>query len=352
MKPWTVSSAGSGKPNEAQATPTRPTDPTTPAQPHHDSTPHHLRRTHPLALILMLTTAVSTSILALTCGLSILVGLTIGLFGGGGAILMVPIFTYLTGLPTSQAVPSSLFIVGLTSFFSVALHARRAPDPATLGSSDATAATGTNSDTPDTTSTENPSSQTPDPRRSGTVRWDVGGVFGILAMIGAFLGGQISPLLGAKTVMVVFAVVMLSSGIGMVRGRRETTPTTGDGPTPWGKILVVALAIGVLSGVVGAGGGFLVVPALALLLGLPMPVAIGTSLLVVGMQSASGFVSHLFTTSLDWPLLGIVATFAMLGTIVGTSIGRRVKASTLQRGFGVFVLVMAVVVILEEFVLA
>lgn len=269
----------------------------------------------------MLTTAVSTSILALTCGLSILVGLTIGLFGGGGAILMVPIFTYLTGLPTSQAVPSSLFIVGLTSFFSVALHARRAPDPATLGSSDATAATGTNSDTPDTTNTpntENPSTQTPDPRRSGTVRWDVGGVFGILAMIGAFLGGQISPLLGAKTVMMVFAVVMLASGIGMVRGRRETTPTTGDGPTPWGKILVVALAIGVLSGVVGAGGGFLVVPALALLLGLPMPVAIGTSLLVVGMQSASGFVSHLFTTSLDWPLLGIVATFAMLGTIVGT----------------------------------
>lgn len=273
--------------------------------------------------------------------LAILVGITIGLFGGGGAILMVPILSYIAGWPTQDSITGSLFIVGITSLFSTFLHARPTKEQRERG------------------------------HKKGNVRWGTGVVFGGLAMLGAFAGGQLTALLPGIVVMTIFAIVMIASGIGMVRGRKPSAPAAPratDGkatPSSVGtaatlpltraqkvKIVLAALGIGVISGLVGAGGGFLVVPALALLVGFTMPAAVGTSLLVVSMQSASGFLSHILHVDVDWQALGSLTGLAMAGTILGTLLGSHIPAAKLKRAFGVFVLLMAAVVLAQEYLLA
>ena len=269
--------------------------------------------------------------------LAILVGITIGLFGGGGAILMVPILSYIAGWPTQDSITGSLFIVGLTSLFSTFLHARPTKEQRERG------------------------------HKKGNVRWGTGVVFGGLAMLGAFAGGQLTALLPGIVVMTIFAIVMIASGIGMVRGRKPSPPaapsrTKGKStPSSAGtaatlplsqaqkvKIVLAALGIGVISGLVGAGGGFLVVPALALLVGFTMPAAVGTS----AMQSASGFFSHMLHVDVDWQALGSLTGLAMAGTILGTLLGSHIPAAKLKRAFGVFVLLMAAVVLAQEYLLA
>lgn len=256
---------------------------------------------------------------AITYLLSVAVGITIGVFGGGGAILMVPILSYVTGLDTESAVTASLFIVGATSLFSTFLHARPV-----------------------------------DSAKQSNVRWGLGAIFGVVAMAGAFIGGQLTPLVPSVVVMTIFAVMMIGSGIGMIcdcRGYGARGAFNEVSPV-WrcGRILITALAIGVLSGLVGAGGGFLIVPALTLLIGFSAPVAVGTSLLVVAMQSASGFASHLLSTPVEWFLILILTCLAMAGTIIGSAIAKKLPAESLKRAFGVFVLVMAAVVLFEEYV--
>lgn len=316
--------------------------------------------------------------------LAVLVGITIGLFGGGGAILMVPILTYVAGWETEHAVTGSLFVVGVTSLFSTFLHARPTKEQRQAMRKAARIED----------SGGGVLRRIVEPK--GNVRWGAGLVFGLLAMVGAFFGGQLTPLLPPVVVMTIFAAVMVGSGIGMVRKKkpaaepaptpeaataehaatehagadaghadadadkadeedaavdREASPTGGLTGNQKVKIVAAALAIGVISGLVGAGGGFLVVPALALLVGFSMPAAVGTSLLVVAMQSASGFVSHILTVDVDWATLGSLTGLAMLGTIGGTLLGTKIPAANLKRAFGVFVLFMAAFVLAQEYLL-
>lgn len=245
--------------------------------------------------------------LVVTLLLSVLVGVSLGLLGGGGSILTVPILAYVAGLDAKEAIAASLFVVGATSAVSVVSHAR-----------------------------------------NGRVRWRTGLTFGAAGMVGAFLGGLLGGYVPGTVLMIAFALMMLATAVAMIRGRRgpAVAPRTGDLPVL--KVVLEGLVVGLATGIVGAGGGFLVVPALVLLGGLPMSVAVGTSLLVIAMKSFAGLAGYLTSVQLDWPLVLGVTTAAVVGSFVGARLAGIVPEQVLRRGFGVFVLVMALVVIRQE----
>lgn len=247
-------------------------------------------------------------ILALTLLLAVLIGVSLGLLGGGGSILTVPILTYVTGLPPKEAIASSLLVVGVTSAVSVISHAR-----------------------------------------AGRVRWRTGLIFGAAGMAGAFGGGVLAGFISGAVLMVAFAVVMLAAAVAMIRGRKDSGADQARASTlAVPKIIVLGLVVGAVSGLVGAGGGFLIVPALALLGGLPTSIAVGTSLVVIAMNSFAGLAGHLTSVSLDWALVGAVTVAAILGSLAGSRLVGRIPERALRRGFGVFVLAMGVVVLVQE----
>ena len=245
--------------------------------------------------------------LILTLLLSILIGLSLGLLGGGGSILTVPILTYVAGLDPKEAIAASLFVVGVTSAVSAINHARN--------------------------------------RR---VKWRTGVIFGAAGMAGAFGGGLLGGYIPSVVLMVAFALMMIATSIAMIRGRKGSAGEVKDCDLPLGRVILDGLVVGVITGLVGAGGGFLVVPALALLGGLSMPVAVGTSLVVITMKSFAGLAGYLTSVELDWALVGAVTVAAILGSLLGSRLAGRIPEALLRKGFGVFVLVMGVFVLIQE----
>lgn len=244
--------------------------------------------------------------LVLVLSLSLLIGISLGLLGGGGSILTLPILTYVAGVETKSAIASSLFVVAVTSGFGVISHAR-----------------------------------------AGRVQWRTGILFGLAGMAGAYLGGRLAKLIPGGVLMVLFAAMMVATAIAMLRGRKSGGPPR-VGELPIGKVLLEGVIVGVVTGIVGAGGGFLVVPALVLLGGLGIEAAVGTSLVVISMQSFAGFAGHLGHVDVDWPLTLMVTGAAVIGSFVGGALTGKVPPATLRRGFGVFVLLMAALVLAKE----
>lgn len=238
--------------------------------------------------------------------LAIAIGLSLGLLGGGGSILTVPLLTYVAGMDPKEAIAASLFVVGATSVLSTLTHARM-----------------------------------------GNVQWRTGLIFGAASMAGAFLGGLAGGYIPGVILMLAFAVMMIATAIAMLRGRKKRD-TVEQTKLPLGKILIEGLVVGLVTGLVGAGGGFLVVPALALLGGLSMPVAVGTSLLVISMKSFAGLAGYLTTVSLNWPLVLGVTGMALIGALIGARLTKVVPEQALRKGFGVFVLVMGIFVLSQE----
>ncbi|MEW1990167.1 sulfite exporter TauE/SafE family protein [Brevibacterium casei] len=251
-----------------------------------------------------------TLTLLLTLLLSVLIGLSLGLLGGGGSILTVPILTYVAGLEAKEAIAASLFVVGVTSAFSAISHAR-----------------------------------------NQRVRWRTGLIFGGASMAGAFVGGLLGGHIPGTVLMIGFAVMMVATSVAMIRGRRnskDSSDSAHDRKMPVFKVLAEGIVVGLVTGLVGAGGGFLVVPALALLGGLPMPVAVGTSLVVIAMKSFAGLAGYLTTVSLDWVLIGSITLAAIAGSVLGARLAGRIPEAALRKGFGIFVLVMGVFVLVQE----
>ena len=251
-----------------------------------------------------------TLTLLLTLLLSVLIGLSLGLLGGGGSILTVPILTYVAGLEAKEAIAASLFVVGVTSAFSAISHAR-----------------------------------------NQRVRWRTGLIFGGASMAGAFVGGLLGGHIPGTVLMIGFAVMMVATSVAMIRGRRnskDSSDSAHDRKMPVFKVLAEGIVVGLVTGVVGAGGGFLVVPALALLGGLPMPVAVGTSLVVIAMKSFAGLAGYLTTVSLDWVLVGSITLAAIAGSVLGARLAGRIPEAALRTGFGIFVLVMGLFVLVQE----
>ena len=177
---------------------------------------------------------------------TLIMGLVLGMLGGGGSILTVPILTYLAGMEPGAAVASSLVVVGATSVVGVVMHAR-----------------------------------------SQAVQWTTGSVFGAVAMVGAYGGGRLAALFPGWLLLVLFASMMVATAVMMLRARREDSPRVTRDVSVW-MIVAEGLVVGAATGLVGAGGGFLVVPALVVLGGLSMRDAIGTSLLVIALKSTAG----------------------------------------------------------------
>ena len=241
----------------------------------------------------------------LTVTLAFAVGVSLGLLGGGGSILAVPLLVYVGGLSPHEATAGSLFVVGVTSGVGLVNHAR-----------------------------------------AGRVRWRTGLVFGVAGMAGAYAGGLLSGLVPGQVLLGAFAVMMLAAAGGMLRGRR------GDGGGREELRLAPSIALGALvgtiTGFVGAGGGFVIVPTLVLVAGLPMPAAVGTSLLVITLQSAAGLAGHLSGTALPWPLVLAVTASAVLGSLAGSRLTGRIPADRLRTAFGVLVIVIGTLVLVEQ----
>ncbi|MCP9948993.1 sulfite exporter TauE/SafE family protein [Actinomadura madurae] len=243
--------------------------------------------------------------LALTLLASLAVGVSLGLLGGGGSILTVPILVYVAGVEAKQAIAMSLFVVGVTSLAGVLPHAR-----------------------------------------AGRVRWRTGLLFGGAGMAGAYAGGRLAAYIPGGVLLAAFAVMMAVTAVAMLRSR--PAPAGGHTERPPFRILAEGVTVGLVTGLVGAGGGFLVVPALVLLGGLSMPVAVGTSLLVIAMKSFAGLAGYLSSVQLDWPLTLAVTGAAVLGGFAGSRLAGRIDPDRLRQAFGWFVLVMAVFVVTQE----
>lgn len=244
--------------------------------------------------------------IALTVALAVLVGVTPGLLGGGGSILTVPLLAYVAGMDAKQAIATSLLVVGVTSAVGAISHAR-----------------------------------------AGRVQWRTGLVFGGAGMVGAYAGGLLARFIPGTALLLGFAVIVIATAIAMLRGRKAVG-THGPSSLPVIKIVLEGLVVGFVTGLVGAGGGFLVVPALALLGGLPMPVAVGTSLVVIALKSFAALGGYLASVQIDWAVAGAVTAAALIGALIGARLTAMVDPDALRKAFGWFVLAMSSVILGQE----
>lgn len=252
---------------------------------------------------------------------AVLMGLSLGLLGGGGSILTVPILVYLFGQDPVTATGLSLFIVGTTSAAGIFSH-----------------------------------------HKQGNIEWQTAAVFGAASIISVFITRRWlvpalpDPLLHVGSVEVskgtailgLFAIVMLLSAWSMIRGKKTLAPEP-DGQRHLPSLLLIGLLVGLLTGVLGAGGGFLIVPSLVLLAGMDMKRAIGTSLLLITINSYIGFLGDRHVHLADYatillPFLGL----AVVGIVLGSQLSKRMGNAKLRPAFGWFVLAMGTYIIIRE----
>ena len=253
---------------------------------------------------------------ALGFGLALLIGLALGLLGGGGSILTIPVLHHIMGYSVRQAVPMSLVVVGITSAVGAAAHWRE---------------------------------------RNVQFRTAFG--FGVPAIVGAVLGADLGPRVDDDIRLTVFAVVMLAAAMVMLRGltvRPLDRPTPPDAPAPPPErptipfVTLIGGFMGLLTGFVGVGGGFLYVPVLTGLAGLPIKQAVGTSLVLILLSCAAGMARYLGNPALgglDWAPIGLFTGIALVGAALGSRLVRYVSQSHLRRGFAAFLLVLGAVVL-------
>lgn len=249
--------------------------------------------------------------------LALAIGLALGALGGGGSILAVPALVHVLGQDPVTATTSSLIIVGITSLLSLQDH-----------------------------------------HRGGRVRFGQGLTFGLLGTVGSVAGSAASRLVPPELLMTVFAALMVVVGTLMLRRspRGSVAGAEGDPDEPiltlhpltcacprLLKLLTAATLVGLLTGFLGVGGGFVLVPVLVLVLGFTMPVAVGTSLLVIAVNSATAFAARAQqgVGDLDWPLVLGFAGVAVVGSLIGSRIADRLPARALSQAFAVLVLVIA-----------
>lgn len=247
--------------------------------------------------------------------LAALIGIALGLLGGGGAILAVPIFNYLLGFGAKEAIASSLAVVGVTSLSGVTSH-----------------------------------------WREGNVKLRIALAFGLPAAAGAFLGAKVlAGFLSGTAQLALFAVMMLVSAFFMLRdnnnsGKDEDKESESDSGTRKMFVLLVAVGagVGILTGLVGVGGGFLIVPALVLLGNVEMKQAVGTSLLVIAANSFSGFLGYLGTVEFQWGLLALFTALAVVGSFAGGYFTRFVPQKALRKSFAAFLILMGMFMLYEN----
>lgn len=242
--------------------------------------------------------------------LSALIGLFLGLVGGGGSIVTVPILVYALGVEPHDAVGMSLTVVGGTSLVAAGLHHRR-----------------------------------------GALRLRTGLTFGVSGILGAFAGSPLTQFLSPAALLMTFAFLMLLIGVLMLRRKPDTDREATEMSSHFSlwKALLAGFGVGVLTGFLGVGGGFLIVPALVMFGGLSMKDAIGTSLFVIFLNCVAGFVGHASQNGLDWGLTALVTIVAVTGTVFGTLLSHSFDAKKLQKGFAICVLAVAVFLMAKNY---
>jgi uncharacterized membrane protein YfcA len=239
---------------------------------------------------------------------ALLIGLSLGLLGSGGSILTVPVLVYLLGEHPKQAIAESLLIVGGIALLGAIPYALR-----------------------------------------GLVDWRNVLFFGLPGMAGTYLGAWLSQFVSGQVQLLTFALVMILAAYFMAR----PTPLRPTQKRQAWKIVLEGTAVGALTGFVGVGGGFLIVPALVLLGGLPIHLAVGTSLLIIALKSFAGFYKYLHLL----PALGLSVNFAnaglfvlvgALGSLLGGRVAVRLPHEALKRGFALFLVVMGVYIVAQN----
>jgi len=258
------------------------------------------------------------------CGLiaSLLIGLSLGLIGGGGSILTVPILVYLFHIEPVLATAYSLFIVGATSIIG-----------------------------------------TIPKYKAGQVKINTALLFGIPSILSVFLtrtfilpqipfilfSGSSFSITKNIFLMMLFASLMIAASYSMIKSSK-TIQASPSSATQLNYPLIITLGAmeGFLTGLVGAGGGFLIIPALVLFTQLPMKEAIGTSLLIIAAKSLIGFLGDLSHSEMDWSLLGLLSGIAILGILIGNRLSRKIDGQKLKKGFAWFVLTVGVYILIRE----
>jgi len=253
----------------------------------------------------------------LGAGLALLIGITLGLLGGGGSILTVPAFVYAIGLEPKRAIAMSLPVVGGAAAVGAFQHWRR-----------------------------------------GGIALRTALPFGAAAMTGAFLGARLAGHLDGRTQLGLLGVTMLAAATSMLRsaGRpaadtpvnpRPTAPAAQPMRGPW-SLPLIGVGVGALTGLVGAGGGFLIVPALVILGGLPMREAVGTSLLVISMNTTAAFAGYRGTIAMDWGLVLPFGGLTAVGILVGAQLITRVPARALKIAFAVLLVLIGALILWQN----
>ena len=248
--------------------------------------------------------------------LALLIGLSLGLIGGGGSILAVPILVYVLSLNAKEAIAMSLAIVGIVSLIGVIPH-----------------------------------------WKLGNVNLRTAIAFTPPAMLGAFIGARLAalPWITDTIQLVCFAIIMLIASYFMIRKPKDSnsellTPNSElkQSEYPWLAITLEGLGVGIVTGFVGVGGGFAIIPALVLLGKIPMKEAIGTSLLIITFKSATGFIGYLNQVAIDWNLMLTFTTVAVLGVIWGAYFSGKIQGAKLQQAFGYFLIAVAILILIKR----
>lgn len=261
-------------------------------------------------------------------GAFIIVGLTLGLIGGGGSILTVPILVYLLGLPADISTSYSLFLVGASALFGVYNYAKL-----------------------------------------GQIAYRTGVIFAVPSFIGVFLTRRfVMPAVPEivslgfvdftkdQLILGAFGILMLFASVSMIRGRKEKSPPSHEKPSsekPKISPLIISaegLIVGAVTGFVGAGGGFLIIPALVFFAKLDIKRAVGTSLMIIAAKSLIGFTGDLGVLSIDWTLLGVLTALSAVGIILGIQLNQKIDGAKLKKVFGYFVLAMGIFIISKQIV--
>jgi len=252
---------------------------------------------------------------------ALLIGLILGLIGGGGSILTVPVLVYLIGINPVLATAYSLFVVGSASLVGAIRNMQK-----------------------------------------GLVDFRTAIVFAIPAFIAVYVSRkylipaipeeitQFGEFLLTKNIaiMIFFAVIMLLASISMIRNNRKESDEEQEIKYNYPLIILEGLLVGVVTGIVGAGGGFLIIPALVLLARLPMKKAVATSLLIIAIKSLIGFLGDVQNLEIDWLFLGSFTFLSIVGIFVGIYLNQFIDGKKLKKGFGWFVLLMGVYIIIKE----
>lgn len=242
---------------------------------------------------------------------ALMIGLSLGLLGSGGSILTVPVLVYFIGEPGKLAIAESLGIVALISMVGAI--------PYTL---------------------------------KRQVDWRSVLYFGVPGMLGSYTGAHLSRAIPGTIQLLIFASVMLVAAVMMFRNPEHKASGHAERQHPW-VIVAEGLAVGMLAGVVGVGGGFLIVPALVLFGGLPMSLAVGTSLWIIALQSITGFAKYIgvmaeLGLAMHWGLILLVGAVGIVGSLLGRVLGQRIAPEHLKRGFAVFLVGMGAFILWQN----